>query len=74
MRFPDKITSYKESVLCLIPLALEKLAICDMTPRELYDTLKDKVSISDFVDVMDCLCSLGKVEFLEHEGVLHYVA
>lgn len=74
MKLPDKITSYKESVLRLIPIVLDKLSICDITPKELFETVKDCASISEFIDVLDCLFVLGKVELIDQGGLLHYVA
>ena len=74
MRFPDKITSYKESVFRVLPLILNEISISDMTPACLFERLKDKTSLLEYIEALDCLYALGKVE-LVHEGkVLHYVA
>lgn len=74
MRFPNKITSFKESVFRLIPVVLDVLAKFDITPKELFEIVKDDASIYEFIDVLDCLFILGKVEFIDQGGVLHYVA
>ena len=73
MRFPDKITSYKESVLCLLPIVIDELSVCDMTPTELFELLKGKASLLDCIDAFDCLFALGKVVFDQQREVLHYV-
>lgn len=74
MRFPDKITSYKESTLRLLPIILDELSRCDMSPTELFELLNDKPSLSEYVEALDCLFALGKVELVQQSEVLHYVA
>ena len=36
MRFPSKVTSYKESTIALFPVVLSQLEKKDLTPSELY--------------------------------------
>ena len=72
MKFPSKVTPYKESVIAKFPMILEKLEKKDMSPQELYKSMKNKVTdISEFMDIMDCLYALKKVD-LDGE-VVHYV-
>lgn len=72
MRFPSKVTPYKESIIAKFPIVLAALEYQDMMPRELYAKTKKKVgSISEFIDVLDCLYALNKIEM--EEGLLHYV-
>lgn len=74
MKLPDKIISYSESVLRLLPTILDELSTCDMTPQELYGLLKHKASLPDFIEALDCLYMLRKVELNQQSEVLHYVA
>ena len=72
MKFPSKVTPYKESIIAKFPMILEKLEKKDMSPQELYKSMKNKVTdISEFMDIMDCLYALKKVD-LDGE-VVHYV-
>lgn len=72
MKFPSKVTSYKESIIAKFPAVLSKLEKQDMTPAELYKGMKSRVSdIREFMDIMDCLYALNKIE-LKGE-VVHYV-
>lgn len=72
MKFLSKVTPYKESIIAKFPVVLAKLEKKDMTPEELYKSMKSKVTdIREFMDIMDCLYALNKVE-LKGE-VLHYV-
>lgn len=72
MKFPSKVTPYKESIIAKFPVVLAKLEKKDMTPAELYKSMKSKVTdIREFMDIMDCLYALNKVE-LKGE-VIHYV-
>lgn len=73
MKFPSKVTSYKESALSHFPTVLSLLEQNTMTPSELYSKLKKtkKISIQEFMDILDCLYALNKIEL--HEEVLYYV-
>jgi hypothetical protein len=45
-----------------------------MTPHELLEATKTKVSeISVFLDALDCLYKLGRIEIPDGMEVLHYV-
>lgn len=72
MRFPSKVTSYKESSIALFPVVLSQLEKNDLTPSELYKKVKNKVSgVQEYLEILDCLYALDKIE-LEGE-VIHYV-
>ena len=74
MRLPNKVITYNESVLPTLPLALLALREKDLTPKELYERLKGSVNdIGEFVEVIDCLYALGRVELDSDRGVLCYV-
>ncbi len=74
MRFPDKITSYKESVLRLLPLILNLLSEFDMTPIDLFELIKSNTSLSEYIEALDCLFILKKIGFNHQSGRLYYVA
>ena len=72
MRFPSKVTSYKESTIALFPVVLSQLEKKDLTPSELYKKVKNKVSgVQEYLEILDCSYALDKIE-LEGE-VIHYV-
>ncbi len=72
MKFPSKVTSYKESSVFLFPVVLKQLEEKDLTPSELYKKMKKKVSgIQEFIEILDCLYALNKIELVGE--VLHYV-
>ena len=75
MRLPNKVTSYEESVLSkLIPI-IEVLSQKSIPIFEIYTETKEHYcSCTDFIDALDCLFALGKIEYLENEEILHYVA
>ena len=63
MKFPSKVTPYKESIIAKFPVVLGKLEKKDMSPSELYKSVKRQVTdIREFMDIMDCLYALKKVE------------
>lgn len=74
MRMPSKVNSYSDSVIALFAPILEKLEEQDMTPHELLEATRTKVSeISIFLDALDCLYKLGQIEIPEGMEVLRYV-
>ncbi len=73
MRFPNKFISYKQSTFAMFPVFLELLQKTDMTVMELYEKVKNKIANNkEFIDVLDCLYAMKKIE-LDGE-ILHYVS
>ena len=74
MRMPSKVNSFSDSVIALFAPILEKLEKRDMAPHDLLIATRTKVSeISIFLDALDCLYKLGKIEIPEGTEVLRYV-
>lgn len=74
MRFPNKVTSYDESILSKLCPILNELSQKDMLVYEVYLTTKDNYEDSSvFLDCLDCLFALNKIELLSNLEVLHYV-
>lgn len=73
MKIPSKVTPYKESTIAKFPVFLALLEKGDMSPKELYSkVMKSKIKdIREFVEVLDCLFAMKKIEFQEEK--LHYV-
>jgi hypothetical protein len=73
MNFPNKVTSYSNSILPKFPILLEKIKEADISPRELYKLIKKHFKdISEFEEALSCLYALRKIVLTEKE-VLHYV-
>lgn len=74
MRLPSKVTSYKNSTFAKFPEILSILKEQDMRPRDLYQKVKKRdFGITEYIEVLDCLFMLGKIELLPDQEVLHYV-
>ena len=74
MRMPSKVNSFSDSVIAIFAPILENLEKREMTPHELFEATKTKVTeISIFLDALDCLYKLGKIEIPEGTEVLRYV-
>ena len=72
MKFPSKVTPYKESSISKFPVILAQLVERDMSPEELYKKVKSKViDVREFMEIMDCLYAMNQVELKEE--ALHYV-
>ena len=65
MKFPSKVTPYKASILSKFPTVLSVLET---------ENMKSKVAdVGEFLEILDCLFALGRIELNEEEGVLRYV-
>ena len=71
MRFPNKVTPYKDSTIARIPIVLKYLSKKDYTVISLYNEVKDKLTIKEYIDTLDCLFILNKITLMEE--ILHYV-
>ena len=59
MHFPNKLYSYKNSTLALIPVVLNEIKSCPVPVRELYERVRPSLGdATDFISVMDCLYAL----------------
>lgn len=73
MRFPNKVTSYKESILYEFCPILEIISKNDMSIYDVYcETKNNYETLGEFIDVLDCLFALGKIEWVDDKEVLHY--
>lgn len=74
MRLPNKVLTYKESILSKFPVILSVVKTTDITPVFLYKKVKSQFEdIGEFLETMDCLYALGKIELEESRGIIHYV-
>lgn len=69
MILPSKFVTYKESSISKFPIVLSRLAKCDLPVMTLYEGVKTdskdkKMSIREFLDILDCLYLLGKIELV----------
>ncbi len=71
MRFPNKVTPFKDSTLARIPIILKYLKDKDYTVLSLFNAVRKKMSIKEYIDVLDCLFALEKIVLKEE--IIHYV-
>lgn len=73
MKLPNKIISYKESVLSRFPLVLSVLSENPVGVYDLFELNKDSFTdIEEYMDTIECLYALKKVTFDDESGVLYY--
>jgi hypothetical protein len=73
MPFPNKVTTYSESVISKFPNILSSLANGGETVLGLYQISKknDKdLTVSSFVEALDCLFYLKKIQYDENGGFI----
>lgn len=74
MLLPNKLYSYNESTLSKFPVVLRELRSGPLSVHELYRRVIRKMDgVNEFIDVLDCLYTLRKIEYDENEEVLRYV-
>lgn len=75
MKLPNKLFSYNESVISKFPFVLEKVYEKEnISIMELYHSIYTKFEdISEFLQVLDCLYALGKIEYESNLGRISYV-
>ena len=70
MQFPNKLYSYKNSTLALIPTVLNEIKEEPVPVKELYERVKPSLSdATDFISVMDCLYALRAADLNENGEV-----
>lgn len=70
MLLPNKIIRYEESVISKFPIILQKLTEQKTSnPEALFEACKDDFSgINVFLQTLDCLYAMNKIEF--EDGVI----
>lgn len=73
MRLPNKVISYNDSIISKFPIILNILKDRDCSVIELYEQIKMACDIEGYIDALDSLFALGKIEIDENTRRLHYV-
>ena len=70
MQLPNKLYSYKNSTMALIPMVLNELRNDPLPAEQLYQNVRTQLNdATDFLSVMDCLYALGAVDINEEGEV-----
>lgn len=73
MRFPNKVTTYKQSIISKFPLILKELEKQDYSVSSLYGKVGKKMDgPEEYIQVLDCLFFLGEIILLPGGDILHY--
>lgn len=68
MQFPNKLYSYKNSTLALIPVVLDEIKNHPVPVKQLYERVRPSLGdATDFISVMDCLYALRAAD-INDEG------
>lgn len=72
MQLPNKLYSYSNSILSKFPIVLKSLQKGDVQVLYLYTSNQDEFeSINDFIETLDALYALRKIEYDVEKGVIH---
>ena len=67
MLLPNKTIPYSDSVIARFSLVLDKLSSGEKNINNIYKSNKKKYgNIQNFVDTLDCLFAIGKIEIDEN--------
>ena len=68
MQLPNKLYSYKDSTLALIPIVLNELKNGSIHVSDLFQAVRYRLGdATDFLSVMDCLYALRAID-MNDEG------
>lgn len=68
MQLPNKLYSYKDSTLALIPIVLSELKNGPLLASDLFQAVRHLLGdATDFLSVMDCLYALRAID-MNDEG------
>lgn len=74
MIIPNKVTSYKESIISKLPIILEKLVEKETNIQNLYfEVEKDFLDINEYILALDVLFVLDSIELDEGKRSIRYV-
>lgn len=74
MIIPNKLFTYQESILSKLPIALEELEKGPLHVKDLYKKMLPSINgVSEYMDLLDCLYALNKIEFDKERGEIIYV-
>lgn len=73
MNLPGKSVMYSKSIFPLFPKILRELQKEDLSVNELYIRLCSEHDFEIFMNALDCLFALGKIEINVKEKKLYYV-
>jgi len=75
MLFPNKLCSYNESIISKFPVVLKVIKREPVAVLDLYrQVIGSMTGVNEFIDVLDCLYALHKIEYDDEKEVLRYVA
>ena len=70
MQLPNKLYSYKNSTLSLVPIVLREIKERPVAVTDLYNRVKPYFKdATDFLSLMDCLYALRAVDINDDEEV-----
>ena len=73
MQLPNKLYSYKNSTLALIPIVLKEIQKQPLPVYELFNKVKPFLNeATDFLSVMDCLYALQAADLNDEGEVTNY--
>lgn len=71
MLLPNKLFSFDESILSKFPMVLTTLQASPMSVSGLYLKVKNRiVSVNDYIEILDCLFALGKIDYDDKEAAI----
>ena len=74
MQLPNKLYSYSSSILSKFPVILRTLQNGEAQVLTLFLNNQERFdSINDFIETLDALYALRKIEYDAEKGVIHLV-
>ena len=73
MRYPSKICSLQDSIISKFSIILDILKEEDLSIHDLFNKSKKYLkNIDEYIEVLECLYTLGRIEYNSDTRRLHY--
>jgi hypothetical protein len=74
MLLPSKVATFESSVLSKLPVALNIVSKESKSPAALFAEMSRSVKdIAEYIETLDCLYALGKIDFNKKTRLIDYV-
>lgn len=68
LRLPNKLYPFTESILAVFPIILRAIPDTPISVISLYSVLEDRLKVSEYVDAMSLLLTLGVIKLDAKKG------
>ena len=73
MLFPSRTANFERSVISKMVIVTDLLLRKKYKPQELFYEVKNSCDLDEFIDALDCLYMIGKIDFDREKELIYIV-